>query len=71
MKFIETYLKFQETNDNYIIIMRNGIFFLAIGKSAVALNKIINLKVICMKQEMCKIGIPVKNINKYIMKIAE
>ena len=31
--------------------MRNGIFFLAIGKSAVALNKIINLKVICMKQE--------------------
>ena len=24
-----------------------------------------------MKQEICKIGIPVKNINKYIMKIVE
>ena len=48
MKFLETYLKLQETNANYIVLMRNGIFFLAIGKSAVALNKMINLKVICM-----------------------
>ena len=71
VKFLETYLKLQEKNENYIVLMRNGIFFLAIGKSAVALNKMINLKVICMKQEICKIGIPVKNINKYIIKIAE
>ena len=27
MKFLETYLKLQETNANYIVLMKNGIFF--------------------------------------------
>lgn len=51
--------------------MRDGIFFIAIGKDAVIINEIFKLKPICFREKICKCIIPVKSIEKYINKIAE
>ena len=37
----------------------------AIGKDAIFLNKVLKLKVTCMKKQLCKVGIPVTYTLKY------
>lgn len=69
MKFVQEIEKLQKENEGTIIIAKNGIFFVAIGKDAIILNKELGLKLTCMKRELCKVGFLVKNVEKYIEKL--
>ncbi len=66
MKFTEIVERLQEENPENIILVKNGIFFIAMGKDAVILNKELGLKVTCMKECLCKVGFLVKSVEKYI-----
>ena len=61
----------QEKNKGYIILENAGAFYLARGKDAVKLNEILGLKLVYMKPEVCKIGIPVNSIEDYMKKLEE
>lgn len=61
----------QKINVGKIVLVKIGIFYIAKGKDAVLLNKIINLKPTCLEKEICKVGFPVRALNKYIGKLKE
>ena len=69
MKFVQEIEKLQKENEGSIIIAKNGIFFVAIGKDAIILNEELGLKLTCMRKELCKVGFLVKNVEKYIEKL--
>ena len=73
MKYIDLVKNLQnsEKNKGYIVIIKSGIFFVGIGKDAIILNKLLNLKLICMKDNLCKVGFQIKSIEKYIHKLKE
>ena len=71
MKYIDVLQKLQKENPEHIILMKNGIFFVAIGKDAIELNKQIGLQLTCMKKELCKVGFQAKSLEKYIEKIKD
>ncbi|MCI8655798.1 MAG: hypothetical protein HFJ48_08110 [Clostridia bacterium] len=71
MKYLDLVEKLQKENKGYIIIIKNGIFFIGVGKDAIILNKELDLKVTCMKSGMCKVGFQTKSIEKYITKLEE
>lgn len=71
MKFVQEIEKLQKENEGTIILAKNGIFFVAIGKDAIILNEELGLKLTCMRKELCKVGFLVKNIEKYIEKLEE
>ena len=48
-----------------IVICNAGDFYVAIGKDAILLNKILGLKVTCFKTEVCKVGFPIQSLEKY------
>ena len=52
MKFNKGVIKMQEQNPGYIILVRNGIFYTALGKDAVVLSKEFNQKLEILKQNM-------------------
>ena len=56
----------QEKNKGKIVFCNAGNFYIAIGKDAVILNKLLDLKVSCFKSEMCKIGFPINSLEKYL-----
>ena len=58
-----------EENKGYLIWIRCGAFFVAICANAVILSNILGLKRICIKQGVCKVGIPVNSIYDYIQKL--
>lgn len=66
MKFLEIVKKLQLENHGYIVLIKNGIFFIGVGKDAILLNRILDLKLICLKTGICKAGFLVKSIEKYI-----
>ena len=67
MKFLEIVeaLQKEEKNQNKIILVKCGVFFVAIGKDAILLHKILGLNVTCIKPGICKVGIPISNCMKY------
>lgn len=69
MKFVQEIEKLQKENEGTIILAKNGIFFVAIGKDAIILNEELGLKLTCMRKELCKVGFLVKNVEKYIEKL--
>jgi len=71
MKFIEKVEKLQKENEGTIILVKNGIFFIGVGKDAVILENLLHLKVTCMKPGTCKVGFPIKNVEKYIQLLTE
>lgn len=71
MKFYEKLKTIQQQNKGKIILIRNGVFFIAVGKDAVLMHQILNLKTICFKENICKCAIPVKNITKKIPLLIE
>lgn len=71
MKYLDLVEKLQKENQGYIIIIKNGIFFIAIGKDAIILNEELELKLTCMKRGMCKVGFQAKTLEKYITKLEE
>ena len=50
MKFVQEIEKLQKENEGSIIIAKNGIFFVAIGKDAIILNEELGLKLTCMRK---------------------
>ncbi len=71
MKFVEVVKTLQEQNAKKIILVKNGIFFVAIGKDALILSDQIGLKRTCMKEKLCKVGFLVKSSEKYIKILQE
>ena len=61
----------QEKNKGKIIICNSGNFYIAVGKDAVLLNRILGLKVNCLKLEICKVGFPIIALEKYTDLIQE
>ena len=57
MKYLDLLESLQRLPENagHIVMMKNGIFFIGIGKDAVILNKLLNLKCVCMKEHLCKV----------------
>lgn len=68
MKFSERIeeIKNMEENKGKIILVRCGIFVIAIGNDAILLNELYGLKVTCFKENVCKVGIPVSSVLKYL-----
>ena len=54
-----------------IVFCNMGNFYVAIGKDAVLLNQLIDIKVSCFKEEICKVGFPIISLEKYTDKIEE
>ena len=52
----------QKKNDGKIVICNMGNFYISIGKDAILLNRLINLKVSCFKPEICKVGFPINSL---------
>lgn len=73
MKFSERIeeIKNIEENKGKIILVRCGIFIIAIGSDAILLNELYGLKVTCFKENVCKVGIPVSFALKYLDLIEE
>ena len=61
----------QQKNKGKIVFCNTGNFYIAIGKDAVLLNNLIDLKLSCLKQEICKVGFPILALEKYTELIAE
>ena len=58
-------------NIDKIVLMKSGVFYIAVAQDAVFLNKLLSLKTTCHKNNICKIGIPVNSLKKYLNKIDE
>ena len=56
----------QEKNKEKIVLVKLGVFYIATGKDAVLLNNKLDLKCTCFKNNVCKIGIPINALDKYI-----
>ena len=53
-------MKLLQTKEKGKIVFCNiGNFYVAIGKDAVLLNELIDIKVSCFKEEVCKVGFPI------------
>lgn len=59
----------QEKNKGKIVLIKLGAFYIATGKDAVLLHEKMNLKCTCFKKNICKVGIPVSTLEKYIEKM--
>ena len=59
-------IKNKEENKGKIVLVRCGIFFIAIGNDALLLNKLYGLKVTCFQEKICKVGVPVSFVLKYL-----
>ena len=57
MKLQEGIKILQEKYQKHIILVKNGLFYNAIGEDAIALSKEFGLVKICFAKEICKIGI--------------
>ena len=66
MKFLEVSKMLNEKNQGKIVLIKSGIFFVATGRSALALGSLLPLKRICMSYGICKVGIPVGSIGEYL-----
>ena len=59
-------LKNEEENKGKIVLVRCGIFVIATGVDAILLNQLYGLKVTCFEESVCKVGMPVGFILKYL-----
>lgn len=58
MKFENVVEKLQNENLEYVILIKCGVFYQAIGNDALILERELNAFKICFKTGICKIGIP-------------
>ena len=59
----------QRVEKEKIVLIKLGIFYIATGKDAVLLHNKLGLKCICYKDNICKIGIPLESLEKYLKQI--
>lgn len=69
MRFLEKVEQLQKENKGYIVFVKCGIFFNVIGKDAVILHELCDFMPICIKEKICKCGIPIKTFPKFLKKI--
>lgn len=70
MKFTDIVEELQKT-EKRIILARCGVFMVAIGRDALFLNKTFGLKLSCLKPGICKVGIPLNYIFRYLDELEE
>ena len=66
MKFSEKVRLLKKKVGDKILFVQNGNFYIAIGRDAVLLNELFNLKCTCFIKYLCKVGVPVKSLSKYL-----
>lgn len=71
MSFSEMFSILQRREQEKIVLIKLGVFYIATGKDAVLLHNELGLKCVCYKNNICKIGIPVDSLEKYLLKIEE
>ena len=71
MEFLEMVERLQLVYGLKIILISCGSFYIAIGIDAETLNKELELKKICAKKRLCKVGVPKTSIEKYKQKLDE
>jgi len=59
----------QKKNKDKIVLIKAGIFYIAVGKDAVFLNEQLKLKCVCFKEGICKVGIPESRLEYYLKKL--
>lgn len=69
MSFCQMLEILQEKNKEKIVLIKLGTFYIATGRDAVLLSTKLQLKVSCLKNNICKVGIPVNSLEKYIEKL--
>ena len=69
MSFSEMFSILQRRESEKIVVIKLGIFYIATGKDAVLLHENLGLKCVCYKNNICKIGIPVDSLEKYLIQI--
>ena len=71
MKFLEKVNQLQKENEGYMVFVKCGIFFNVIGKDAVVLQQRTELLPICIKENVCKCGVPVNTFAKFLKKFTK
>ena len=69
MSFSKMLESLQERNEKKIVLIRLGMFYIATGRDAVLLHDKLNLKCTCFTDNVCKVGVPVTTIDKYVEKL--
>ena len=59
----------QEKEKNKIVLIKLGVFYIATGEDAVLLHEKLGLKCTCFSNNICKVGIPICSLDKYIEKL--
>ena len=59
----------QEKNNQRVVLIKTGIFYIATGKDAIFLNKVLKLKCTCFLENVCKVGIPETSLPKYLERL--
>ncbi len=54
---------------NKIVFIECGAFYLAMGEDAIFLHEKFEFKCTCFLENVCKIGIPINSLEKYIRKL--
>ena len=55
----------QRKEKDKIVICNMENFYVSIGRDAVLLHELLELKVSCFKEEICKVGFPIISLGKY------
>lgn len=71
MKFANRIEELKNMNKDRIMLSRCGAFIIAIGEDAIFLSQIFGFKLTCFKSGVCKIGIPITYILKYLQLLEE
>lgn len=71
MKFGKRIEELKSKNQDRIMLARCGAFIIAIGEDAIFLSQIFGFKLTCFKSGVCKIGIPITYILKYLKMIED
>ena len=65
MTFSRMMESMQYSLDGKILFVNAGAFYIARGKDAILVNKLIGLKLNCLGKEVCKVGFPINAVEKY------
>ena len=59
----------QEKNNQRVVLIKTGVFYIATGKDAIFLNNVLKLKCTCFSENVCKVGIPEMSLPKYLERL--
>ena len=56
-------------NEGKIMFVKTGAFYVAVAEDAIWLHENLKLKCTCFKEHICKVGVPIASIEKYLEKL--